>query len=80
MKSQFTSEYTFDLIDSGVYPPEQVAAMVRVFCKIKAACEIPSTENEKLECLALVILRSFKNGYSEKIVSAIALQALKNYC
>lgn len=68
-----------DLLNNGVFSPENTAMMKRVFNKVCAGYDIPRQDGDRLESLALVILRSVTNGCNENVVLALALQSMKNY-
>ena len=68
-----------NLLESGVFAPEATALMKRVFNKVCFDFAIDADELDRLDALALIILRATKSGSGENIVLAIALHAMKNY-
>lgn len=70
---------TINLLESGVFAPEATALMMRLFNKVCFDFAIDGDELERLDALALIILRAIKSGSNENVVLAIALHAMKNY-
>ena len=70
---------TINLLESGVFAPEATALMMRLFNKVCFDFAIDGDELDRLDALALIILRAIKSGSNENVVLAIAHHAMKNY-